>query len=71
MHCTRLFYRRTYREIVDNLLENGAPANNKDTQGYAPLRLAAEVGDAEMVRSLLRSGMTRRRWIRKGARLSI
>lgn len=45
-----------HREVVNTLLENGAPVSDKDSQGFAPLHVAAQAGDAEMLRSLLCRG---------------
>lgn len=45
-----------YGEIVSDLLENGASPAAKSTQGRAPLRVAAEWGQTEMVQLLLMIG---------------
>lgn len=43
-------------DIANNLLENGALIDGKDTHGFTPLRVAARNGDAQMMRLLLLKG---------------
>jgi len=52
----RLYSGRSYKHIVEDLLESGASIHEPDSHAPPPVHAAAAFGEAEVLRSLLLKG---------------